>query len=232
MAREVLGGRRASSVFPCPTRQSLHADTYAEACDANERLIGKRLSRQAWGIAPKILEVDTFLRANEPARGRIREIHPEVLFWATNGRRPMQHHKARRAGVEERLFVLERFVPYIRNVYREAVSRHTQKKVAPDDILDALAAAVTGHFGGDALQTIPDNPPLDEHGLATEMVVWMPEEPSGGIHPDESEIAGLLPYVRSAPLAARIARPVTTPDRQRSLIHSPESPTGCCRPGL
>lgn len=173
-ARKLLGGRRASSVFPCPTREALRADTYADACDVNEEHTGKRLSRQAWAIAPKIREVDTFLRINDHARGRMREVHPEVLFWALKGSRPMQHRKGGWAGCEERLFVLRRFVPNLRDVLREAVDRHVQTRVGPDDILDAIVAAVTGHFGGDALQTIPEDPPVDAFGLATEMVYWMP----------------------------------------------------------
>ena len=57
-ARKAIGPR-ASSVFPTPCRASLTGwREYRAACDLNEEACGKRLSRQAFAILPKIREVD------------------------------------------------------------------------------------------------------------------------------------------------------------------------------
>lgn len=77
-ARTILG-RRGSSVFPVPARSALTQASYEAACDENERVLGKRLSKQSWAIAPKIREVDEFMRKGNH-QGKIREMHPEVAF--------------------------------------------------------------------------------------------------------------------------------------------------------
>ncbi len=43
-----------------------------------------------------------------------------------------------------------------------------------DDILDALAAAVTGLIGGTKLKTLPASPERDAQGLPMEMVYFVP----------------------------------------------------------
>jgi predicted RNase H-like nuclease len=52
----------------------------------------KRVSRQLWHIGPKIMEVDTFLRAHPAAD--IREVHPELVFLRLNGDRPLPPKKS------------------------------------------------------------------------------------------------------------------------------------------
>ena len=52
-ARKLLGQPRGSSVFSPPCRETLSAVDYADACRINEAQTGKRISRQAWSIAPK-----------------------------------------------------------------------------------------------------------------------------------------------------------------------------------
>src|SRR5690349_2429275 len=61
-ARIWLKQPRCCSVFPAPIRPMLAASNYSEACEIGQNTCGKRLSRQAWGIVPKIREIDTFLR--------------------------------------------------------------------------------------------------------------------------------------------------------------------------
>jgi len=104
------------------------------------------------------------------AREKIREIHPEVLFWALNGRRPMSQNKSRRAGFDERLQVLRRCFPRSDELVQEASSTFPRNMVARDDILDALAAAVTALVGNGHLSTIPEQPERDAFGLPMEMV--------------------------------------------------------------
>jgi predicted RNase H-like nuclease len=57
-ARKLLGQPRGSSVFPAPCRPALGPQTYAEASSINREKTMRGLSQQAWGVAPKIKQVD------------------------------------------------------------------------------------------------------------------------------------------------------------------------------
>ncbi len=92
-ARTVLKPLRHNSVFSPPCREALAARTYEEACRINHEVCSRKISRQAWGICPKIKEVDDFLHNTPEAMGIIRETHPEICFWAMAGYRPMRHRK-------------------------------------------------------------------------------------------------------------------------------------------
>lgn len=81
-ARRLLG-RRASSVFSPPGRSCLEATQYAQV-----RTQG--VSRQAFGILPKIREVDRLIT---PAlQSRVHEAHPELAFQALTGS-PLRDNK-------------------------------------------------------------------------------------------------------------------------------------------
>ena len=72
-------------------------------------------------------------------------------------------------GAEERLEILTRFLPFARDCYEEALNTYKRKDVAADDILDAMVGAVTAmHLPG--IKTLPENPGMDEEGLAMEIV--------------------------------------------------------------
>lgn len=169
-ARRVLGPRRASSVFSVPSRGALAARDYREACLINDRCLGRKLSKQSWAIGPKILEVDAILRGGGPGRARVREIHPEVCFWALNGGRAMAHNKKTAEGAAERLVVLEAAWPRSGDLARRAFEKHRRKGVALDDVLDALAAAVTGNGPEGKLVSLPGSPERDLYGLPMEIV--------------------------------------------------------------
>ena len=74
LARAALGSR-GSSIFATPPRPVLDAAGYAEANLRCRELTGQGLSRQAWALIPKIIEVDEF-RADR----RLFEVHPETSF--------------------------------------------------------------------------------------------------------------------------------------------------------
>ena len=57
-ARKLLGQPRGTSVFAAPCRASLAAKNHADASAMNLRVTGRGLSQQAFGIAPKIKQVD------------------------------------------------------------------------------------------------------------------------------------------------------------------------------
>ena len=79
-ARKILK-QRATSVFPAPCRQAIHANSYPEACRINKKILGVKLSVQTWNISGKIREADDLLLNNTMARRHMREAHPEVCFW-------------------------------------------------------------------------------------------------------------------------------------------------------
>jgi predicted RNase H-like nuclease len=170
IARRLLGSPRASSVFTPPCRPALACSSYVQASRLNERLTGKRLTKQAWGISRKIKEVDELLRRRTDLRDRVYEAHPELLFRALNGGRPMSHGKATAAGLAERLSTLSRFLPSANEVFEDAAARWPRSKVSRDDITDAIVALVNASFGTARLQTIPDPPDRDEFGLPMRMV--------------------------------------------------------------
>ena len=169
-ARRLLAPERASSVFPTPCREALSATTYKAACDINERLTGKRLSKQTWAIVPKMREVDELLVRDAKARERIKEVHPEICFWALAAGRPMHYPKRSEQGYLERAHILQQAEPRAYDIIAQALAKRPKNTVARDDILDALSAAITASTGPDALATLPQNPETDAKGLPMQMV--------------------------------------------------------------
>ena len=82
----------------------------------------------------------------------------------------MQYAKKRNEGLSERTQLLQSIYPQTADIIAHALSTYKRKDVARDDLLDALAAAVTGSIGGDDLVSIPQEPEFDERGLRMEMV--------------------------------------------------------------
>lgn len=174
-ARRLLGRGRGSSVFPVPARQVLDAGSYTEALQRSRKACGRGLSKQAWWIVPRIREVDALLVAGRLRPGVLRECHPELCFWALNDRQPMAHSKKQHAGRQQRLAVLARYFQGCQQLLQQAGTEFLRRQVALDDIIDALACAVTAHCGFGVYRTVPERPPQDGHGLAMEIVYWLPE---------------------------------------------------------
>ncbi len=179
-AREVLGRPRSSSVFPVPTRVAIYAENYREACLVNEELTGKRISKQAWNISPKIREVDTFLNHTPEAIGIVRESHPEVVFWGLANGRPMRAYKKTPVGEKDRSSLLEKYWTTSTQIVSTALESFTSRDLSKDDVLDALALAIAAYWGGSQLRCLPPRPALDARDLPMEIVYWDPgdqEEP-------------------------------------------------------
>ena len=187
LARKMLGPRR-SSVFRTPTRQAVQAvvksNSYEVASRVQREVTKKGLSKQTFNITHKIAQVDTVLHLRGAgARPPVREVHPEVCFWALNGWKAMcANKKVKKSGEsprgeEERLGVLGQRFGQVREIYNGLADSYARNLVAKDDILDALAAAVTGWLAGigkGKLATLPENPCMDAHGLPMEMVYCVP----------------------------------------------------------
>jgi predicted RNase H-like nuclease len=157
-ARRLLGTPRRSSVFPPPTRPALASATYEEA-----QGFGAGMSRQAFGILPKIREVDQLMTPE--GQERVREIHPELCFYGLAGH-PMRHKKKSTEGKAERLGALQDHFSGI----ERALGAFPRSQVASDDVLDAYAAAWTAlRIAENAARRIPPRPPIDAKGLRMEM---------------------------------------------------------------
>lgn len=174
VARDLLGPDRGRCVFPAPCRPALSGRTFTEAGDLNEKMTGRRLSKQTFAILAKIKEVDDLLQSNPEVQGQIRELHPEVCFWALAGKKPMKHAKKMAEGFEERYKILHFFYPPTAQIVAHVLSNYRRKQVKKDDVLDALVAAVTAFLGKNCLSTIPESHVKDAKGLPMEMVYFGP----------------------------------------------------------
>ncbi|MFW5691054.1 MAG: DUF429 domain-containing protein [Chloroflexota bacterium] len=166
LARKRLRSRR-SSVFAVPVRAAFDADDYAAACDINQQYTGRRFSKQTWNIMPRIREVDALLRQTKAARPVLLESHPEVVFAALSGGRPMGYSKRHALGFLTRLEVLEGYIPAARSIIRRVYAEHA-KALNVDDVVDALALATAARF--DRLASVPEDPDTDAHGLPMQIV--------------------------------------------------------------
>jgi len=173
--RKLLGPKRCSSVFPAPARQTLQATSYDAAQQVNRDANGRGLSQQSWNIVPKIREIDNLLLSQTPLQGVVRECHPELCFWALNGRQAMQYNKKKEQGKQERLSILEKYFAPCHQLVAQAASQYLRRQLAYDDIIDAMVCAVTAKHGYNNYTTVPATPERDVHGLAMEMVYWLPE---------------------------------------------------------
>jgi predicted RNase H-like nuclease len=157
-ARRLLGTPRRSSVFTPPTRTALASETYEEA-----QGFGAGMSHQAFGILPKIREVDELMTPE--VQVTVREIHPELCFYGLSGH-SMRHNKKSADGKAERLNALQESFSGI----GQALSKFSRSQVGSDDVLDAYAAAWTAlRITDNAAKRIPSRPPIDSKGLRMEM---------------------------------------------------------------
>jgi predicted RNase H-like nuclease len=108
------------------------------------------------------------LSADISLQSWVREVHPEVCFWAWNKQLAMEHKKKSASGKTERRRLIDEYfgndaVPNVRMQY-------LAREVSDDDINDALAAVWTAEriLVGSA-GVLPDQPPVDSVGLRMEM---------------------------------------------------------------
>ncbi|MFQ5599708.1 MAG: DUF429 domain-containing protein [Candidatus Krumholzibacteriia bacterium] len=168
-ARRILGRPRSTSVFPAPIRPALAARTRAGASRVTARIDGRKVGAQSWNIYAKVREVDELLGADCGLRALVREVHPEVCFWAWNDRRPMRFSKKTPQGQRERTRLVERH--FGRGCVGRVRASLARRLVAQDDILDAFAASWTAnrmHAG--AAECLPQRVQHDARGLRMEMV--------------------------------------------------------------
>jgi predicted RNase H-like nuclease len=157
-ARNLLGQPRGSSVFAAPCRAALSATSHATGSAINRQKTTRGLSQQAWGIAPKIKQVDDAISPD--CQQWAAEVHPEVCFWALNQHRPMKYNKKKKDGAAERIAVLRPIFPEIE---RHLANR--PPRVGADDLLDAAAAWTALRLHQRQAECVC-SPEVDEKGLA------------------------------------------------------------------
>lgn len=157
-----LVGRRAPSVFPTPVREALAATSHAEASAVHLRATGKGLSRQAYALGKKVLEVDAWART---APMPVIEVHPELSF-ATMAGHPLAHPKSTWAGSEERRALLASAGVAVPSDLGVAGGM-----AAPDDVLDAAAVCWTAQrFATGRAVSHPETP--ERFGDGHEAAIW------------------------------------------------------------
>lgn len=164
LARQYIGPRR-SSVFPVPCREAVMADDYRKACEINARVLGKKFSKQAFMLFPKMREIDA---AITPAiQSRLFEVHPEVAFCAMNNDQPLLHAKKTADGAAHRRALLTAGgFPLARLQHPQ----WTKSQAADDDILDACAVCWSARrIATGEHSTFPAIPEFDARGLRMEI---------------------------------------------------------------
>ncbi|MGW2095934.1 DUF429 domain-containing protein [Promicromonospora sukumoe] len=155
LARHAVGPRWPS-VFMTAPRGVLSAPTYDAARTESRRTTGKGLSRQAWALGPRVLEVDEVVRS---VGRRIVEVHPELSF-ATLAGRHLLAPKSTWAGLEDRRALLAGA-----GFTLSADLGRAGQVSGPDDVLDAAAACWTARRVADGVARVYPDPPERFDGI-------------------------------------------------------------------
>ena len=155
-ARDLLVHNR-SRVFLGARRWILDCASVGEA-NARARALGQAgVSAQLFCLSAKIAEADALL--HKAGQKKIRETHPELVFWRLNGHKPLagkktaEGHAARRALLEQ-------------DGFRDLdawLERRLGTGAKPDDVLDACACAIAARDDGHRLPL--NDVRVDDKGL-------------------------------------------------------------------
>ncbi|MGH3763065.1 DUF429 domain-containing protein [Actinophytocola sp.] len=154
-------GRLASSIFMTPVRGALEFTDHGSASAHNRERVGEGMSIQAFGILPKVREVDRWL-PNAPCR--VVEVHPEVSFAALNGA-PLDVRKHTWAGARLRHRLLSEAGIMLDDIGAAGARANV------DDVLDAAVAAWTARRVSEGTATsIPETPQTFADGVRS--AIW------------------------------------------------------------
>ena len=170
--RPLLGARQ-SSVFSVPSRASLDAGDYGEACRLALATSDppRKVSKQLFMIAPKIREVDALLRADATLATKVFEVHPELAFWRLNGGCALSEPKKVKGRCYEPGLALRRALLAAAGMPTAVCAAALPRGAGRDDLLDALAcAAVARRLHVGSARPFPPEPPRDAFGLP--MAIW------------------------------------------------------------
>jgi predicted RNase H-like nuclease len=164
LARKELEGRWPS-LFIAPVRAAVEAAGYQAAAAENRRLAGEGLSRQAFALRAKILDVDQWLQAGSPAPARVVEAHPELSFAAMAGA-PLRSRKNTWAGAVQRRTLLAQA-----GIVLDGDLGLAGEQAGVDDVLDAAAAAWTARrVSHGSARCLPPSPEVFSDGIPA--AIW------------------------------------------------------------
>jgi predicted RNase H-like nuclease len=162
-ARAAIGPRR-HSLFLTPVRAAVEATDHATASAINVARAGAGISRQAYGLRAKILEVDRW-RSAGAAPCHVVEVHPELSFTTMIGHPPTATKRSWH-GLIERRAALD-----AHGIDLSAVDPSVGAAVGIDDLLDAAAVAWSASRVADGTaQPYPDPPTVADDGGA--LAIW------------------------------------------------------------
>ena len=170
-ARQLLGHPRGASVFSPPAHAVLGTETYDEAQRRN-RASGPDapgLTKQAFYLLPKMRALTEHVT---PARQeRVREVHPELAFFAMNGDAPVAHSKHTEDGRAARIELLD---AHGFSAIESALSALPSGPLGTDDVLDAHAACWTARriYEGTAERCPSRDEPAPRNNRGLRMEIW------------------------------------------------------------
>lgn len=165
-------GERQSSVFSVPSRAAVMCEDYRAACDANLACSDppRKVSKQIFHIFPKMREVDALMTPE--LQSRVREVHPELAFWAMNGEKPLPLPKKVKGRPHGPGLDLRRGLLAAAGFPLAALpeARYRASQMGADDLLDACACAWSARrIATGAAVRFPAAPPRDARGLRMEI---------------------------------------------------------------
>ncbi|HHZ10767.1 MAG TPA: DUF429 domain-containing protein [Rhizobiales bacterium] len=184
LVRRFLGARQ-SSVFSIPSRAAVYAAeedfTSVERWHEAHRLASsvaratsdppRGVSIQAFGLFPRIRELDGLLRARPDLLGRVFESHPEAAFWRLAGGQAMSTPKKVKGQVNPAGMAERRALLAACGHDGAFLGRPPPRGAAADDFLDAAAMMlVAERFSRGEAISFPDPPGRDAQGLP--VAIW------------------------------------------------------------
>ena len=134
-ARNLLKSR-ASTIFSPPAKETLLSNSYTDACEINELICGKKISKQSWFLFSKIKEARTIF-CQDHKKLKLYEVHPELSFMAMNDMKVIELGKKTNEGFKMRYKLVKMLFPKFD--FEKIRANFKRGDVANDDILDAIA---------------------------------------------------------------------------------------------
>ena len=130
LAKKFLGKKKQSTIFLTPSRKILECKNYSSANELSKKKYGKGLSKQAWNLKEKIMEVESL----KESTNKIIEGHPECSFKMLK-KAGLESSKKTAFGLFERLKLLEEEGL---NPIELGSKLESNIEVKPDDLIDAM----------------------------------------------------------------------------------------------
>jgi predicted RNase H-like nuclease len=159
-ARAMLGWPRRTMVAPVPSRQALHAGTFAAASELEPWLTPLSYRRFRW-----LREVDAEIQPYH--QRRVFSANPEMSFYLVNSDAPTRSSPFWPEGPAERLRLLQERLPGLRAI----VDQKAPKGASLRHVMDAAGLLWTARrISGKAITRIPMDPEWDDQGRRMEIV--------------------------------------------------------------